>query len=70
MKFNIYGRFQVEVNRNDERWTVYRSDGGKRSRMADVVIPSDIEGHEVAIFLDDLFHEYARFGETVEGLPE
>ena len=38
MKFNIYGRFQVEVNRNDERWTVYRSDGGKRSRMADVVI--------------------------------
>jgi hypothetical protein len=40
MKFNIYGRFQVEVRRENGTW------------------------------LDDVFHEYAGIGQTVEPLPD
>jgi len=42
MKFNIYGRFQVDVRRENEFWVVYRSELGKRARLNDVVIPSNL----------------------------
>ena len=39
MRFNIYGRFQVEVRRENDTWVVYRSELGKRTRLGDVVVP-------------------------------
>jgi hypothetical protein len=66
MKFNIYGRFQVEVRRESELWTVYRSEMGKRAQLNDVVIPSDLEASEIAVYLDDIFHEFAGIGQCVE----
>jgi hypothetical protein len=66
MKFNIYGRFQVEVRRENELWTVYRSEMGKRAQFYDVVIPSDLEASEIAVYLDDIFHEFAGIGQCVE----
>jgi hypothetical protein len=70
MKFNIYGRFQVEVRREDEAWISYRSELGKRTRLNDVVIPSDLAPQEIATYLDDVFHEFAGPGENVEAVPE
>ena len=66
MKFNIYGRFQVEVRRTNDLWIVYRTELGKRTELNDVVIPADLDASEIAIYLDDIFHEFAGRGQCVE----
>jgi hypothetical protein len=70
MKFNIYGRFQVEVRRENGEWLVYRADSGKRTRLNDVMIPADVTAPDIAIYLDDVFHEYAGIGQSVEQLAD
>jgi hypothetical protein len=70
MRFDIYGRFQVEVRRENEAWVAYRAESGKRATLHDVVIPSDLEGDEIGTYLDDVFHEFAGFGQVVERLAD
>jgi hypothetical protein len=70
MRFNIYGRFQVEVRREKDRWVVYRSELGKRTPLHDVVIPANVAAADVATYLDDIFHEFAGPGEQVERMPD
>jgi hypothetical protein len=70
MKFNIYDRFQVDVRREDGSWVVYRAEMGKRAKLHDVVIPSDIEADNIAIYLDDIFHESAGIGQCVKLVQE
>ena len=70
MKFNIYGRFQIDVRRENDSWIVYRSELGKRARLPDVVIPSNLVPQELATYLDDIFHEFAKFGENVAVMPD
>jgi hypothetical protein len=70
MKFDIYGRFQVEVRRENEAWAVYRPALGKRVPLYDVVIPSDVAADELATYLDDVFHELAGPGQNVERIPD
>ncbi|WP_137176151.1 hypothetical protein [Massilia sp. HP4] len=66
MKFNIYGRFQIEVQRENGAWVAYRLDPGKRGQLDELVIPSELETHDIATYLDDIYHEYAGFGQNVE----
>ena len=54
MKFDLYGRFQLEVLREDGAWKVYRIGSGIRALMHDVVLPSDIDEQDIATFLDAL----------------
>ena len=68
MRFNIYGRFQVEVRREGDCWVVYRLDNGRRALMHDMVIPSAMEEGEIATYLDDIFHELSGPGQRVEML--
>lgn len=70
MKFDIYGRFQVDVRRENDAWAAYRADSGKRTPCEDVVIPPDVPAEELATYLDDIFHEYARVGDHVEAAPD
>lgn len=70
MKFDIYGRFQVEVRREHDAWIVYRAELGKRTVMEDAVLPPDLAAHEIAIHLDDIFHEFAGPGDTVDAMPD
>lgn len=70
MKFNIYGRFQLDILREHDAWVVYRAASGKRVALNDIVIPPEVPGKELAIYLDDLFHELAGFGQEVEQLPD
>jgi hypothetical protein len=70
MKFNMYGRFQVEVRRENGTWIVYRAELGKRARLNDVIIPPDVAAEDIATYLDDVFHEYAGIGQTVERLAD
>ena len=65
MRFDIYGRFQLEVVRVRDAWAVYRLAPGQRVPVTDFVIPAEVEPGEVATFLDDLFHETAVQGATV-----
>jgi hypothetical protein len=69
MKFNIYGRFQVDVQREHDAWVVYRSVSGKRTRMNEVLLLPELAADELATYLDDLFHEFARKGENVVPIP-
>jgi hypothetical protein len=69
MKFNIYGRFQVDVQRESDSWVVYRSELGKRTLLNDVVIPPNLVAQDLATYLDDIFHEFAKLGENVEVIP-
>jgi hypothetical protein len=70
MKFNIYGRFQVEVRREREAWIVYRAELGKRAKLHEIVVPPDLAAAEIATYLDDVYHEYAGVKQTVEQLAD
>ena len=70
MKFDIYGRFQLEIQRQNANWVVYRIELGKRAKLDDIVIPATLEEpQEIAIYLDDLFHELSGPGDSVEVIP-
>lgn len=69
MKFDIYGRFQLDVRREHDAWEVYHVVPGKRARVEDLVIPPALEAHEIATYLDDIYHEMAGLGQNVRPLP-
>jgi hypothetical protein len=65
MKFDVYGRFQVEVVRENDEWVVYKLGLGTRARSRDLIIPSFVAPSEVAGYLDDLLHELSGPGQCV-----
>ena len=65
MKFDIYGRFQLEVLRERNAWVAYRLGPGARSREDTFVIPKSLAPDEIASFLDDMYHELAGAGDSV-----
>ena len=65
MRFNVYGRFTLDVVREGSQWTVYRLEPGRRIKVRDFAIPSSLRAAEIGTFLDDIYHELAQPGETV-----
>ena len=66
VRFDVYGRFQVEVSREADHWVAYRIAPGKRIRIHDLVLPGEIQtSQQIARYLDDLYHEAARPGQSV-----
>ncbi len=71
MKFDVYGRFQIEVRREDDGWVAYQIALGKRTRVTLFAIPQEIQtSAEIARYLDDMHHEAARPGQSVSVVPE
>lgn len=68
MKFDVYGRFTIEVVREGDAWVAYMIEPGKRIKMPEIGIPGILEPSEIAMFLDDLFHEKSRPGQTISPL--
>jgi len=66
MRFNIYGRFRLEVRREQGRWMAYRLTSGTRVPEDELVIPAELAEDELAIYLDDIFHELAGPGQSLE----
>jgi hypothetical protein len=66
MKFDIYGRFQIDVRRENDAWEAYHVAPGKRAKVDELVIPADLEAAEIATFLDDIYHEMAGLGQNVK----
>lgn len=69
MKFNIYGRFHIEIRQENGGWIAYHAESGKRRRLDGLVIPADLTAEEIATYLDDFYHELARPGRRIEILP-
>ncbi|WP_425347477.1 DUF7661 family protein [Shewanella holmiensis] len=59
IKFNVFGKQMSVLKKNDEWQLFNESDTGIRSRVYDVVIPSDLESTEIGTYLDDIYHEYS-----------
>lgn len=66
MKFDIYGRFQLDVRRENDAWEAYHLEPGKRAKVSELVIPPTLEAAEIATYLDDIFHELAGPGQNVK----
>lgn len=68
MRFDIYGRYQLEIVRKDDRWVIYRLDVGKRRAFNDLVIPAALQEDEIQTYLDDMLHEWAGQGGVIRRL--
>lgn len=66
MKFDVYGRFTVEVVQEGESWVAYRVELGKRRRESRLVFPLDLPEAAIATFLDDIYHEFAAPGQSIQ----
>ena len=69
MKFDVYDRFQLEVQRENDSWIVYRIELGRRVKLNDLIIPQELATEEIATFLDDIFHELCSPGQSVRLIP-
>jgi len=59
MKFDVFGK-EVEVLRIGNKWQVfYLGSEGKKRPAADIVIPAATKEHDVALYLADIYHEFA-----------
>lgn len=57
--FNVFGR-SMSVIRQDEQWLLFNEPAvGMRTRVYDVVLPSDLSNQQLASYLADIYHEYA-----------
>lgn len=69
MKFDVYGRLQIEIVREGESWTAYQLEPGKRIALHDFSIPAWMSTDEIAVYLDDIYHEMGGPGDVVRAIP-
>ena len=65
LKFDIYGRFEIEVVRQNGEWVVFQNGAGLKVPRRDVAIPREVGEDSLKQFLDDHFHEWAKPGDAV-----
>jgi hypothetical protein len=65
LRFDIYGRYQLEVIREGDAWNIYRLGVGTRAPVHSLPIPPEAQPHEIEIWLVDLLHELAEPGRTI-----
>lgn len=65
MKFDIYGKFQLQIQREDNKWRAYKIGNGLRVPVHNLIIPPEVPPEELAAFLDDFYHEAATPGTEV-----
>ncbi len=68
MRFDVYGRFTLEVEREADQWRVFRLVPGKKVPEPGIVLPSFLDESAIAQAIDDLFHEMSKPGECVRRL--
>lgn len=56
-RFDVYGRYEVDIERHGDRWVVYECGEGKRRERPDLAIPPDVTEEAMGGYLDDLLHE-------------
>jgi len=69
MRFDVFGRLVLIVERDGESWRVLELGAdGKRRLFEDVVIPCHMPEDEIGTLLADILHELARPGSSVRRL--
>ena len=63
--FSIYKRFEIEILRKEGGWQAYRRSNGIRQPEPELIIPPELTEEELAVYLDDVFHEYAGPGDEL-----
>ncbi len=59
LKFDVFGRYFLGVERRGETWHVFMLGNEGKRRDAEVVIPPELPPQDVAAFLAEIFHEAA-----------
>lgn len=60
MKFDIFGRKELEVVRSKDQWLAfYCGSGGVKRRAEDIAIPASLDESELDEYIADVFHEWA-----------
>ena len=54
LRFDIYGRYQLEVIREGDSWKIYSVGAGTRAPVHSLVVSSEAQPHELELWLDDL----------------
>jgi hypothetical protein len=57
LRFDVFGRYEIDVERRGDRWLVYLRGEGKRREHPTLVIPSEIPEDGLAGYLEDVLHE-------------
>ncbi len=71
MKFDVYSRFVVQVERVDGRWRLWRiGPSGLRRRVDDLAIPSNCRPQEIPVYLDDMYHEFSMPGSEIKMIDD
>jgi len=72
LRFEVYGRFRVNLHREEDGWWVAERLGadGKRSVLPEVVVPPDADPQQIADHLEAMFHEWARPGTRISRIDE
>lgn len=65
MRYDIYGRYALEVVREGEAWAVYRLSNGNRRPERNLIIPSGTAEADIEIYFDDMLHELAQPGKRI-----
>ena len=59
LKFDVFGKTML-VERKQNCWLLFVDSGrGMRTRVFDVVIPPELAQADLAVYLDDIFHEHS-----------
>ena len=67
MRLDVFGKFHVDLLRQDNRWLVSRVGQGISSPL-DLVIPAELDRAQAIRFLEDLWHESASPGQRITPL--
>lgn len=64
-RIDVYGRYQLEVERYGDRWVVFVLGEGKRRESPSIHIPPDVADDQLAAYLEDLLHEEGGGAKTI-----
>jgi hypothetical protein len=70
LRFDVYGRYQVHVERREGGWRVMRVGADGKRALMHLLIPADVPESRLAEALDDLVHEEAVPGATIRRLED
>lgn len=64
-RFDVYGRYELDIERHSGRWVVYERGEGKRRARPDLAIPPNVPEDKLQTYLDDLLHEAGSPGSAI-----
>ena len=64
-RFDVYGRYQLQIERHENRWLVYVLGDGKRREHPNIFIPPDTAENALTAYLEDLLHEEGAPGRMI-----